>query len=395
MFSANHSNFADPRIGINTSDHTYQSARVSLVDAEDKILLSLKGCTWNLMNYGISLATNGTHMNNPWDFDEDHETYIKRKTRQLDKIITLIHKGPEHDQNDFFLLQEVDIFFPAHEKLKITLEQQAARDFLKTQFEKKLHEQGWDIIFQSGTATQLPLVILYNTKNLNISNASYGVFPTHKRQCRGLAQEFIHQTSERTVTLVNLHLDYAADYSKTIPEFQLQQTQQGKFTIMGGDTNHAPNQRIVGLINNWNNITNLSGGKHGISHHHRNSQQIAKCYDGFFANPDSQTAVHVTEQAAEVFKIDAQSNYIVVNLPASFHVHRSAPGEPWRRDGYKDYMQRRIASSTSGSESISTSRTALFAQTPPTASLSAQTISSVNASDEKKQTSTQSTVPRF
>jgi hypothetical protein len=360
-------NDADPRIGTNTSDHTYQSARVVLVDAQEKPLLSLQGCTWNLMNYGISLKTNGFHPNNPWDFDEDHLTYMIRKTRQLNKIIEIIE---DSDENDFFLLQEVDIFFPASPKLKVTASQQKTRNLLKLGFEINLRALGWKILLQPGSKTQQPLVILFNTKSLQISGAGQGVFPTATHQCRGVAQEFIHLPTQQPVTLVNLHLDYETDYSKVIPDFQLQQTRSGKFTIMAGDTNHAPNQEIVGLINTWSNITNISGEKNGISHLHKNFSHIKKCYDGFFANPSqdranplNQTAVHITEQAAEVFKIDTTGKFVVEPLPANPHVHRSAPGEPWRRGGYADYLQRNKIAKTCGgmTVSISTNRDVFFA----------------------------------
>ena len=350
--SASRENDADPRIGYNTSDHTYQSARVVLVDAQDQPLLAVKGCTWNLMNYGVSLKTNGTHPNNPWDFDEDHTSYMIRKKRQLDKILTIIITASAADENDFFFLQEVDIFFPAHPKLNVTELQQAERNELITEFDNKLQALGWKIISKKGGLTQQALVTLFNTKILQINGAATSVFPTTKKQCRGLAQEFIHLTTHQSVALVNLHLDYSIDYSQSIPEYQRHQAKEGKFTVMGGDTNHAPNQGIVGLINTWSNITNLAGDLNGIAYLHKNTAHIMKCYDGFFANPTqdpvnplNHTSVHITEQAAEVFKIvgaykvDGRNTFVVAALPANPHVHRSAPGEPWRRGGYSEHLE--------------------------------------------------------
>jgi hypothetical protein len=169
-----------------------------------------------------------------------------------------------------------------------------------------------------------------------------------------LAQEFIHLTTAKHATIVNLHLDYNADYSVTIPDYQKQQVAQGKLTIMGGDTNHAPNQEIVGLMNNWSNITNIageinrSGEVTGISHLHKDSQHIIKCYDGFFANPTQDTSVRVTAQEAEVFEKNAAGDFIVKTLPANPHVHRSAPGQPWRRGGYIDFLKEKEEKKSDG-----------------------------------------------
>lgn len=351
-------NYADVRQGTNTSDHTYQTARVELVDSSGRPLMAVKGSTWNLMNYCVSLKTNGVYKNNPWDIDETHSSYMTRKAKQLHKILNMIDNAPAGNENDFLLLQEIDIFLSPHPKLQVTPQQQIERYALKNQFEKNLQTRGWKMIVKVGK-TQQPLAILYNAKTLQATGAPQGVFTTATHQNRGLAQEFIHLPTNSGVTLVNLHLDYAADYSQTIPQYQTQQAQLGKFTVMGGDTNHAPNQQIVGLINTWSNITNLEGdivanNRIAITGIHQNKQNIQKCYDGFFANPTCDpanprrnTMVKITEEEGEVFKKDAATGeYVVELLSKNPHEHLSAPGEPWRRGGYSDYLKKQSSTQT-------------------------------------------------
>jgi hypothetical protein len=135
------------------------------------------------------------------------------------------------------------------------------------------------------------------------------------------------------------------------------------FTIMGGDTNHAPNTEIVGLINNWNNITNIHGtddGKHLTGHH---EDDVNKCYDGFFANPSSkETSLMITEEKGEVFKKLADDSFCIRTLDPALeykdhHRHVAPPGRAWQRGAWliglvKDRIEELNSSPVQGFKSL-------------------------------------------
>lgn len=350
---------AHPRSKENTSDHTYQGIEAQLLDSKNKVLCSIQGNTWNLMNFAISKINNTEYFgkpykNNPWDFTESIDEYFARKQMQMDKILDLIIKD---EKLDFFFLQEVDIFTVPTTLYQIGMHQAPPvdREEIKTRYEemnrvftKALQDLHWGILKttkpQPGQSVT-PLVTLYCEERLKPAQ-QVSVFDGVGFSC-----EFIHKKSNRKVNLVNLHLKYEGIYGVLLPEYQMNEVNANHFTIMGGDTNHVPNQNnlkpgtdIPGLINNWNNATNLAGVEKDnnlyIVDTHDESGKYKKCYDCFLVNPDSHdTRVKIIERPAEVFiRPPGQDQFVVeAHDPAliGHHVHLSALGKPWIRDGFK------------------------------------------------------------
>jgi hypothetical protein len=331
----------DPRSGDNTSDHTYQSVMVQLTDDKEKNLMSLRGATWNLLNRCESAKTNKRGIsNNPWHMDETPLEYISRKEKQMAKIIQIL-SDPQQGQKDFMLLQEIDIFiarikgFSSDEMNKLTV--------LRADFQTNLQKIGYALItpeYINGFVQQ-PAAIIFKKNVLELVNGTErGVLPNDENAHRAFEAEFKHIKTGKLVTLVSLHLDYTHDYSVQIPGFQEMKTAMDKFTIMGGDTNHAPNHQITGFINNWNNITNVNGyaenDKITLTGNHKDNEAVKKCYDGFFVNPTSTTKVIVVEQKSEVFTKNKLGDWLVRSLnPATeyknHYIHHSPVGIAWSR----------------------------------------------------------------
>lgn len=332
---------ADPRIGLNTSDHTVQSIAVTILN-NDKPILTMAGSTWNLMNKCTSKNDHPQKLykNNPWNYTEDPTLYLNRKKRQFDKIIQTIKSG----NKDFMFLQEIDCltsptFFPNQSD-------KDAYNILKNEFIKNLKQLGWNMEMSTPGKGIKPLATLYNTKTLQPTGSKQSVLDGVAFEC-----EFLHRESNQKVTLTNLHLAYDKDYSQILPQYQEAQVQANKITFMGGDTNHAPNFRIQGLINNWNNCTNLDGDDFGnISDIHIHNSDpnkiIKKCFDCFAVNPSQTTRAVIVETEGEVFRPDPnrRGGFIVETLRpeleyADHATHQSAPGKPWIRGGWTEYTK--------------------------------------------------------
>tara|TARA_R110000868_G_scaffold160018_5_gene389291 strand:+ start:221 stop:2221 length:2001 start_codon:yes stop_codon:yes gene_type:complete len=332
--------YADPRKNKkNTSDHAYQSTSVRFLDANEKPVFCVAGSTWNLMNRCVSKEarykkSNGKYnfKNNPWNIDETDKVFHERKQEQFRQIIDIIKSGPK----DFIFLQEIDcLTFPR----SLAEENRKAFISMRDEFISQLKGLGWNIILTDKTTGTRPFATLYNTRTL-----------THRKstKCAGLDSagfecEFLHNESNQQVTLVNLHLDYSKDYSQAIPAFQAAQVKADKFTIMGGDTNHAPNCAITGLINNWHNITNLEGDDLTGEISGKASNGATKCYDGFLVNPTRSTRADITETVAEVFVQNERSSKFVVRQldPAQEYPkhcsHKTGVGMAWVRGGWAAY----------------------------------------------------------
>ncbi len=361
-----------PKDGHNTSDHTYQACTATLVVDEkhgDKIeakpVMQVSGVTWNLMNKCVSKENNPRgYKNNPWNYTEDAKSYLERKTKQFAQVLEILKSG----NHDFMFLQEVDCLtaptFLKDEKDK------SAYNLLKQNFIDNLKQMGWNLAeqhFKPAMAVDKhvldpgvkPLVTLYNTKTLEPTGFKRSVLDGAGFEC-----EFRQIKTGKNVTLVNLHLNFDGIYSNTIPSYQKQLVKDDKFAIMGGDTNHAPNDKITGLINNWNNCTNLEGNDTGeiLSDTHAKSvnaegkvKSVKKSYDCFLTNPCKNARVVFQENKAEVFEAIPGTNppsfYIRSIDPATdkhykgkdgkqHHIHNSAPNEPWRRGGWNEYLKK-------------------------------------------------------
>lgn len=338
---------AEPHLGGLTSDHTHQSITATLLTENDRPLLQLRGSTWNLMNYCFSLETHGRYKNNPWNIDERPVDYMFRKIQQMEKICKILL---EDGGKDFMFLQEIDFFYlpilvaPEKWAAMSLLEQQNLQEIQRQQiilrsiFERKLLTLGYLIHYSTSyqpLSVQQPLAIIFNMRTLLLfGNQEPGAFPNRRHIFRGFGLNFLHRQSNFRVRLVCLHLDFDHDYSQEITPYQQFYIDQNIFMIMGGDTNHAPNDKISGMINHHTNTTNINSeivnGKLQFSGDH--SPAMKKCYDGFFVSPTKNTKVLAKQERSEVFTLDGGRPTVRVLNPEqeySFHAsHQSAIGLP-------------------------------------------------------------------
>lgn len=357
-----------------TSDHTYQSVDVRFVEADERPIFSLSGSTWNLMNYCISKekrfkTSNGKQnfKNNPWNIDESPKQYFDRKKRQFEKIIGIIQSGGK----DFMLLQEIDCLSSTG-----LLRGEDKSNFIAMRekvFFKKLKSLGWDIEMTTRETGTKPNAILYNKKTLQRTERRHEAVLDNA----GFACEFQHTVSGKKVTLVDLHLDYTKDYSQSIPDYQARQVAANRFTVMGGDTNHSPNHKIVGLINNWHNITNLAGDDKTGLISGTASDGSTKCYDGFFVSPTTTTRADIIETRGEVFyHHDRRQTFLVRELDPSTEypkhcAHKTVVGMAWKRGAWTEHQASSKAPGTktptlpvAKQRSAAQSNSSFFASTP-------------------------------
>jgi endonuclease/exonuclease/phosphatase family metal-dependent hydrolase len=330
-----------------TSDHTWQSVEVWLEtrhdgktyqQASDPIRLT----TWNMLNQCFSRETNpfgGKFGNNPFDLYEHWPAYIVRKTvqiKELDKIIDTI-------QSDFLLLQECDW---------------VTDDQLLNQYKRVLNSKGYDLIVSPRSEPDQPaqklLVTVYNQNKFEVvANSGQGVFATKKENQNpnflgtycGYAIEFKNKQNQQVATVVNLHLDFTHDYEQEISDFLKAQTAADKFTIMGGDTNHALCQGNKAMIGDYDHPTNLdivsdltTAERLNIAFIHgvvmtdeisvqQESKPVKKRYDGFFVCPNQTARVVAKGVEGRYFKLE--NGKLSVEKIDSQIKHHSKIGQPF------------------------------------------------------------------
>lgn len=312
--------------GLNTSDHTYQSIEVMLLDALGAPLCAINGLTWNLMNRGISKQDNAdlnklNWSNNGFNHTEGKE-YFDRKQRQLDKILDLLG-----DEQDFMFLQEIDILtYPKH----ANEEDRQKHEDIKSAFLAKLSkvgEEGWSYCSSYGEGNRA-LVTLYNKKRLTFLNQQKSIFNGTAFECK------FKTNNQKFVTLTNIHLDYNNTNPLIIDGYQRAQIQNNEFTIIGGDTNLRDN--LLGMLIDPEISTNIFAVEQNrevfISDRLENSKK-KRGIDGFAVNPTETTQVVVRPGNSEVFEFNAVKNeYRVVPwLPQKNDAsckHVSAIGQP-------------------------------------------------------------------
>jgi hypothetical protein len=316
-----------------TSDHTYQSVTVEAETADHR-QISLTGMTWDLLNKGHSAAMGGGHSNNPFDLDEPDRSYLLRKKKQLRMILKRI----SHREMDFIFLQEVDIFTKSNPR-KINEEHLAAEFF---QAVKKLN---WEFIYSHKAEDNIvhPLVTFYNAQELEFVTKR-GLFAGHNGVNCALETEFLHIETGCKIYLVNMYLDPNLDQSKEIEKYQLDQVLQGKFTIIGGNTNAAEDVSYYGLIGDENMATSIASA----------TDVFPRRNVGFMAGPASKdTYVVIKEWLGTFFKLrsknmlskildkrrglqEEESVFMAVKVKPnvkhlSHNLHKSYLGVPWAR----------------------------------------------------------------
>lgn len=360
-----HSSFS--LIGDSTSDHSYQQILV-----HDSSGVDIRAVTWNMLNKCHSISEKTPYSNNPMNINENFPQYRARKLKQFDKIVNLISQAAASGAPiDCIFLQETDwarmlnnsVDNPSGSADKVHTE-------LSELFKKKLAALGWDFVLspkEANTAdtTQQNVLTLYNKNTLTtVANSGQGVLPAvkqgAKKRNRGYKSTFTHITSQKTVDLVNFHLDYEYNHAKDLVEVMDEAIAKDRIIVMGGDANHPPNFDIYTLTGNWNVATAIdmdkarfnADGTLEMTKHHAGvgTENINKHYDGFCAGSAQQIIIH--KEAGDYFEIKNGKVTLEhgTKIPASsadeldYPTHESEAGYPWMRGrALLQYLDNKLA----------------------------------------------------
>lgn len=333
------------RLGGHTSDHTQQSVTAELEGKDQQVQTTLTGMTWNLMNKGHSRADckdkKKPYSNNPFDITETVGQYEARKEKQIDEILASVKRGTI----DFAYLQEVDFFIVGKNN---NTDLGLAQKRIKQRLMDGLGAAGWSFVQTDARHPNPPvkaMVTLYNKKKITYVS-SENVLPEKNDEDfsvrrTGFQSIFtVNGTGGKKVALTNLHLDFETDYTESMYVYQKGQVDKGIFTIAGGDTNHAQNDGMYGLIGDWTYPTNFDCDKDGLLTTKHNKGGFFKRYDGFLVSPaGSDTRVIATEGPGKYFQENppGSGNFGVADLdPQRPHTQHSTDyGEPWRRQVHR------------------------------------------------------------
>ncbi len=330
-------------VGGFTSDHTYQTAKVSSYSKVGEPLV-LTGMTWNLLNKAHSKSGEHSHRNNPFDVDEYEQYYILRKGNQLRFLWHQLRKN----EIDFIVLQEVDMF---------------TRDPLMglvKSFLEKIRKKGWYTVHTDKTDdVKVPLLTLYNGNKLHFVNKR-AILPSVSGKNTSLEATFDYLGTKSEICITNMHLDFDTDHRESIIEYQRQQIADDKFTILAGDTNHTPERDQISLVGDLDNPTNISipmDGQESMD----DGGMVLQRLDGFMVGPAcSDSRVEIIEGTGAYFKWKPSNLFVKTfkkkknpNAPMGSYVcrvldpqkerathveHISLPGQPWIRDKYKHLL---------------------------------------------------------
>lgn len=339
------------------SDHAYQSRSfVALTDKGSLIPeLSLNIGSWNIQDQCRSQATQGgLYANNPYNLDENFIGFANRKLKQIKKILEMIQFP--NDRDDIILLQEIDFLTNRN------------CSHLKDNFEERLKNYGYELILsdrsnKSSGHTQQPMAIIYNKHKLTlVSGSQKGVFPSPPdargiKKYRGFEATFRFKNPQSTeITITNLHLLYGHDYRTEIETYQKDKEQQGRFSIMGGDTNNVQNVQLNTALGHWNRATNFAcdpiTGELTTLHHNPNNLNttVHKSYDCFFGVPPSGCYLKSQlTQRSEYVCIEEKKALFALVAEKDCRMSRSRVGERWRRgkDIVHELEQQYLQSNTS------------------------------------------------
>lgn len=322
------------------ADHTRQSAKF-ITSTPKGDVLTLDVLIWNLLNQCHS-DIGHAHSNNPFNVDESKKEYLARKEKQL----KILWEQIKHGKVDCILLQEVDMF--THDPLLPDV-----KEFLE-----KARELGWHFVHTvKSDNARMPLLTLYNTHKLSFISKQ-AIFPTASDDKKtALEATFSYVGVDAEVCVVNMHLDHDTDHRKEILNYLQQQVTAGKFTIIGGDTNHPQDREHINLVGDMNKPTNISRPI-GDQQPTDPGGMVLLRIDGFMACPAHADArVEITEGPGDYF-IWVPANVVIKTLKRnpedpdnplgkyiarhfdptvekSHTVHMSLKGLPWVTEGYK------------------------------------------------------------
>lgn len=260
-----------------TSDHVR-------IDIKAKINgLIWRGFTWNLQCYCLSKKDHPLKFsNNPFNCTETQYQYERRKMQQIDEIISLCTKM----EYDFGFLQEVDFCFSNLSNKEKTIPWLTGSfNKLRNYFAEELERINYQFI----TYSDKELVTIYNTKRLTYL-LRRSMLP-YRDTNRLFVCVFGDNNSGNIITLGNIHGDYNADYSESIPSLLDKFRKDKSCLIIGGDMNHPPGYNTSRLLvpnenDPTNFLTNYSKAKRKFVEVQLNDSRcnLAKAYDGFFVS---------------------------------------------------------------------------------------------------------------
>lgn len=331
------------------SDHAYQSTCFEDRDYNNPERTSIfQVGSYNTQDKCVSIKTNQkkdpsrSFANSPFiNYDEKKQDYIARKKAQIDFIIEMIKAG-----EDIIFLQEID-FLTRNESYF-----QDLRNTLMT----KLAAQGYNIAISNptnpdGTRNQ-PMATIYKNTRFDFCS-SQGVFSTEFAFAgqnpynvnRGFEVVLYDKTAKKEIVATNLHLKYGHDYGDAIYQYQLQQVRNGRFCVLGGDTNNIQNENLKTALGDWNLPTNFTLDKSNgelTTLHSTGERTTQKAYDRFFASSSSPSHYVLSTPTARSQKVSVENGVVKFSYltPAERNTSRSMPGEPWRRgrDVLKDLV---------------------------------------------------------
>jgi hypothetical protein len=178
------------------------------------------------------------------------------------------------------------------------------------------------------------------------------VFPTHAGLNRGFEVEFKHLATEAIICVTNIYLDDKTDHTKDITDYQNQQIEAGKLTIIGGDTNPGKDVVYHGLVGDVNMATSIASP----------SEVNPLRNVGFMAGPAHiGTKIIIKEWISRFFKVrprnvllkaldvkrgrgEVLAGFLTVKIMPnakhlSHNLHQSWEGKPWRRKLLSEGLQ--------------------------------------------------------
>lgn len=304
-------NRSKPKGVLVASDHVPVNSVFRFYDAE-KLTVSLKIQTRNLMNQGHSNRTSAYANTPEVHLDESNDAYLERKEAQFQDIL----KDIEANGRDVFFLQEIDVFLKS-----------CTKKLVET-FKINLKNKGYDLLITHPKDRAKPQAIIYKE-----------VLSFQKQRCllTGLAvggkdarntlfeAEFKHKA--QTVYLTSMHLDYDGDYTNALVDYAQEKAAEGACVIFAGDANHPPGHDILGCVGHMGRATNYQE-----SLMHENTQK-AKAYDVCGGCAPHHHVLVVEEENGFQFSRDAQNEFLVAQFePTAGHArHASLEGFPWMR----------------------------------------------------------------
>ncbi len=266
-----------------TSDHILVTAKVN-----NHIIH-----TWNILERCFSKADGlWGYSNNPLNITESKDNYIKRKLEQFSII-------KEQCKNaTFFLLQEADFLFPELDKGRMNKDKSVTAwspevyKYLTETFDKLLQEIGWDML----TYESKEMAILYNKKYVNLVENSERYLLEYKNRWESKKLLFMADFvdfEKKKISVGTVHLNYAIDYSESIPLLLKELQEEDRIVIFGGDTNHPASFQMSNLLvpseqkatNFHTNYSKFDNGYTKVDVNDERMNSVAKAYDGFFVAP--------------------------------------------------------------------------------------------------------------